>query len=190
MARTRAPKPTRSVRIIGGQWRGRRLAVADAADLRPTSDRVRETLFNWLAGVIQGASCLDLYAGTGVLGLEALSRGAAHAVFVERNPELVARLCEAARTLAAQCTIKHSSAEQFLAQSAQRFDVVFVDPPYDTDPGPVCAALAEHVNPGGLVYVERGSAAELEALQSNGRLTKRSRAGSVHFGLLQPLVDR
>src|SRR5665213_2266264 len=89
------------VRIIAGKWRGRRLKVPDIKDLRPTPDRVRETLFNWLAPVLPGAYCLDLFAGSGVLGFEALSRGAAHAVMVDQSPDVVALLQEELKTFEA-----------------------------------------------------------------------------------------
>jgi 16S rRNA (guanine966-N2)-methyltransferase len=163
--------------------------VATQEGLRPTPDRVRETIFNWLAPVIEGARCLDLYAGTGALGFEALSRGAEHAVFVERNASLVAGLRRTARELGACCTIHESAAKDFLHQTAERFDVVFLDPPYDTDLGPVCAViLAERLRLGGMIYVERPSHAELTGLASAGRLLKSSRAGGVHFGLLVPVA--
>jgi 16S rRNA (guanine966-N2)-methyltransferase len=173
------------LRIIGGSWRGRRLPVPPVAGLRPTPDRVRETLFNWLTPTITGARCLDLYAGTGALGFEALSRGAAHVVFVERHRQAVAGLHQLAAALGADCEVFAGTVSAFLAETTARFDVIFMDPPYDMDPGPVCRGLNARLTAAGLVYVERGSAEDLRALAAWGRFSKRGRAGAVHFGLLQ-----
>ncbi|MFD0739498.1 16S rRNA (guanine(966)-N(2))-methyltransferase RsmD [Lysobacter koreensis] len=122
-----------AVRLIGGQWRGTRLAVPDAPGLRPTADRVRETLFNWLAPMLPGARVLDLFAGSGALGLEAVSRGAAAAVLVERDPGLA----EALRTVAARLPggealrVVQTDALAWLGSApTQAFDLVFVDPPF------------------------------------------------------------
>ncbi len=135
---SRAPGGAGKVRIIGGRWRGTRLEVADAPGLRPTSDRVRETLFNWLAPMLPGARVLDLFAGSGALGLEALSRGAASAVLVERDPALAAGL----RALAARlqggeaAQVVQGDALAWLAAQppadapGQGFDLAFVDPPF------------------------------------------------------------
>ena len=99
------PRRPHQLRIIGGQWRGRRLSFPDVEGLRPTPDRVRETLFNWLAPIIEGARCLDLFAGSGALSLEALSRGAAEVVMVDRDPQVIARLKENVATLSAPGTV-------------------------------------------------------------------------------------
>ena len=140
---TRPPRPpvhalqaAGQVRIIGGQWRNTRLPVADAAGLRPTSDRVRETLFNWLSPALPGARVLDAFAGSGALGLEAVSRGAASTVLVERDRALadglravVARLSAAGRV-----QVIHADALVWLAtQGVGSFDIAFVDPPFATD---------------------------------------------------------
>ena len=121
------------VRIIGGQWRGSKLPVADKPGLRPTADRVRETVFNWLQPVVAGARVLDLFAGTGALGLEAVSRGAAQAVLVERDPALAASLREtAARLRGDRVEIVCADALQWLAGApTPNFDIVFLDPPFD-----------------------------------------------------------
>ena len=124
----------RTLRIIGGQWRGRKIHFPHNAQLRPTPDRVRETLFNWLMPVIQGARCLDLFCGSGGLGLEALSRGAAQVVFVDSHKATVNSLqntCDMLGSTAAQ--IQLSDVRRFLAGTAQPFDVVFLDPPYAGD---------------------------------------------------------
>ena len=124
------------VRIIGGQWRGTRLPVADAAGLRPTSDRVRETLFNWLAPMLPGARVLDLFAGSGALGLEAVSRGAKEALLVERDPALARSLHDACERLHAGAAVQvvQADALQWLrAPLHGRFDIVFLDPPFADD---------------------------------------------------------
>src|SRR5450432_2423953 len=114
------------LRIVGGTLRGSRLDVPAAPSLRPTPDRVRETLFNWLAPFIQGASCLDLYAGTGALGIEALSRGAAQVDFVETDTRLVTLLRENLLRLKQTATVQRSDALQFLAANSTRYDIVFL----------------------------------------------------------------
>lgn len=131
------PAPARgapgAVRIVGGHWRGTRLPVADAEGLRPTPDRVRETLFNWLQPVLPGARVLDLFAGSGALGLEALSRGAREALLVERDPGLAEQLRRAVERLdaGASATVLQADALALLrAPLHGRFDVVFLDPPF------------------------------------------------------------
>lgn len=124
------------VRIIGGRWRGTRLAVPASPGLRPSSDRVRETLFNWLMPVLAGARVVDVFAGTGALGLEAVSRGAAHAVLVERDAALAQALRETVARLSAQESVEiaHGDALAWLGRQAPAsFDVAFVDPPFDAD---------------------------------------------------------
>lgn len=119
------------LRIIGGRWRGRRVAFPDAQGLRPTPDRVRETLFNWLAPRIAGARCLDLFAGSGALGFEAASRGAARVVMIEQDQLAFAALQANAKTLqATRVQIVRGDALNFARSANQPFDVVFVDPPY------------------------------------------------------------
>ena len=123
------------VRIIGGRWRGRRLAVVDAAGLRPTPDRIRETLFNWLGPHCRGASVLDCFAGSGALGFEALSRGATSLVAMEQNPAALANLRRQARELdPAAIEILGGDARRNLSRLSRRFDLVFIDPPY-AEPG-------------------------------------------------------
>ncbi len=174
------------VRIIGGEWRGRRIAVAAADGLRPTPDRVRETVFNWLAPSLDGGHCLDLFAGSGVLGWEALSRGAASVCFVERDRAVVQALQTQAETFGAGAAkIVFSSAEAFLAGAPQPFDIVFLDPPYATPIEPWLPRLwAAWLSPTGRIYVERDSESALDSLEAHGRLSRRGRAGSVHYGLL------
>ena len=155
------PASTGSVRIIGGRWRGTRLPVADSPGLRPSSDRVRETLFNWLQPVLPGARVLDLFAGTGVLGLEAVSRGAASATLVEADPRLARALqAEVARLGATSEVVMHpGDALAWLGrQPAQGFDIAFVDPPFAAGLWePVLAALPAVLAPEAWLYVESPS---------------------------------
>jgi 16S rRNA (guanine966-N2)-methyltransferase len=148
-----------SVRIIGGRWRGTRLPVPDLAGLRPTSDRVRETLFNWLQAVLPGARVLDLFAGSGALGLEAVSRGAGTAVLVERDPVQAASLRDSARRLdaGARVQVVQDDALRWLAaqDGAPPFDIAFVDPPFDGQLwAPALQALPQRMAAGGWLYVE------------------------------------
>jgi 16S rRNA (guanine966-N2)-methyltransferase len=177
-----------SVRIIGGAWRGRRVAFADLPGLRPTPDRVRETLFNWLQHSLAGARCLDLFAGSGALGLEALSRGARDVVFVEQ-----AQL--AARTLGAQlqrldafaqAKIMEMGAARYLATAPQAFDIVFMDPPFGAGALPQYVALLDAggwVSSGSLVYLESEKSAGLPALPPHWELLKSKSAGEVGYHL-------
>src|ERR1700720_2134442 len=138
---------SRMLRIIGGTWRGRRLRFPPQEEIRPTPDRVRETLFNWLGTRVSEARCLDLFAGSGALGLEALSRGAAHVTFVERDAaavrELRARLSEWG---ASGAEVQHADAQRFLGgrgAGGQPFGIVFLDPPFDSDVLSSAARLLE-----------------------------------------------
>jgi 16S rRNA (guanine966-N2)-methyltransferase len=145
------------VRIIGGHWRGSKLPVADKPGLRPTSDRVRETLFNWLQPVLPGARVLDLFAGTGALGLEAASRGAANVVLVERDPMLVVSLrATADRLHANRVEIVCEDALRWLARApTQAFDLVFLDPPFEAGLWqPALAALPPWLTDQAWLYLE------------------------------------
>ena len=123
------------LRIVGGSLRGSKLAIDDAAGLRPTPDRVRETLFNWLAPTIAGARCLDLFAGTGALGIEALSRGAARVDFVERDARLAQQLRDnLVRLKQTDAGVRNADALSLLAEPPQlAYDLVFIDPPFDAE---------------------------------------------------------
>lgn len=124
-------KSPNQVRIVGGQWRGRKLSFPDLPGLRPTPDRVRETLFNWLAPVIAGCRCLDLFAGSGALGFEAASRGAAEVVLVERDPQIAKALREQAQLLHAETVeIMQADALQYLHGTLRGFDILLLDPPF------------------------------------------------------------
>lgn len=151
-------RPTGTVRIVGGRWRGTKLPVPDVAGLRPSSDRVRETLFNWLQPALPGARVLDLFAGTGALGLEALSRGAASATLVERDRTACTGLRASIDRLGAgdAAHLVQADALSWLAGTAgEPFDIVFVDPPFADDLwARVMVGLAAHVSPDAWLYVE------------------------------------
>jgi 16S rRNA (guanine966-N2)-methyltransferase len=171
------------LRIIGGRHRGRHIRVPDAPGVRPTPDRVRETLFNWLGQDLSGATTLDLYAGTGALTLESQSRGAALSVAVDRNPVLIRALREAAEALGATGIEAHvDDAIRYLAREARRFDVVFLDPPFSDDPwDALLAALAGRRATDGRVYAEAGRSLEPSAAW---QVLRRAKAGHVHYHLL------
>jgi 16S rRNA (guanine966-N2)-methyltransferase len=171
-----------SVRIIAGTWRGRRLTFPRGTDVRPTPDRVRETLFNWLRADVEGARCLDLYAGTGALGLEALSRGAREAVLVESDRALAEALEANVRMLEANAKVIVAAAERFVAAITDPFDIVFLDPPYSVDLEPIVAQLPALLRADGLVYVERAARDGLPEVE-NLEWRKTGRAGAVRFGL-------
>ncbi|MGB7931524.1 MAG: 16S rRNA (guanine(966)-N(2))-methyltransferase RsmD [Gammaproteobacteria bacterium] len=140
----RANQQPNQLRIIAGAWRGRKLVFAPVAGLRPTADRVRETLFNWLGLSVHGARCLDLFAGSGALGLEAASRGAAAVVLVDADPLVVRTLQEQVRVLdARQARIVQANCERYLLGPAEPFDLVFLDPPYRQGALPGCMELLE-----------------------------------------------
>jgi 16S rRNA (guanine966-N2)-methyltransferase len=179
------------LRIIGGAWRGRKLRFPPSPEIRPTPDRVRETLFNWLGPRVSGARCLDLFAGSGALGLESLSRGAAHVTFVERDAaavrELRARLCEWG---ASGGQVEHADALHFLGgrrTSAEPFSIVFLDPPFDSDFLTAAARLLEDgkwLAPAALIYVECAARDGLPPLPPSWGTTKTKQAGEVGYHLL------
>ncbi|MET0225575.1 MAG: 16S rRNA (guanine(966)-N(2))-methyltransferase RsmD [Dokdonella sp.] len=179
------------LRIVAGRLRGSRLAVADAEGLRPTPDRVRETLFNWLMPVLDGARCLDLYAGTGALGIEALSRGAGECVFVERDRTLCRQLQDnLARLKVEQARVVNDEAFGFLEyEPAQPFDLVFLDPPFAAN---LWNDTARRLEQGGWlaahaqVYVEAAPTAQFTAPE-NWPLHREGRAGAVHYALYRRL---
>lgn len=175
------------VRIIAGQWRGRRLKVPDIKDLRPTPDRVRETLFNWLAPILPGAYCLDLFAGCGALGFEALSRGAAFVEMVDQSSDVVALLQQTLHTLGANnARIVCAKVPQQLSSAAQPFDIVFLDPPYSAHLLlPTCAYLEDHgfLAKTAHIYLEAKEAIKDNELPACWRLIKSQRAGQVFYHL-------
>lgn len=178
-----------TVRIIAGQWRGRRLKVPDIKDLRPTPDRVRETLFNWLAPFIAGAHCLDLFAGSGVLGFEALSRGAASAVMVDESPVVIDLLQEELALFHAdKGKAYRANIPGQLKPVTHPFDVVFLDPPYQSGLLlPVCRYLEEHrfLANGAWLYLEASEPVDEQELPHGFRMMKSSQAGQVAYHLIK-----
>lgn len=181
-------KNSNRVRIIGGQWRSRVLQFPDAPDLRPTPDRVRETLFNWLQFDITGAHCIDLFAGSGVLGFEALSRGAAHVTSLEtdgRAADAIRTNCRLLET--GKLELVQTPALDWLQHaSPTRHDIVFLDPPFAAGLHEPCCAMLEArgwLAPGAKVYIEAAQAPSTLALPSFWTLLREKRAGEVHYGL-------
>ena len=180
---------SRVLRIIGGTWRGRKLRFPASAAIRPTPDRVRETLFNWLAAATPGAQCLDLFAGSGALGLEALSRGAAHVTFVEQDEaaarELRSRLAE---WHAADARVGRTDALRYLTGAARPFDIVFLDPPFAAGLLERAAALLDEgrwLGDGALIYVECAARDPLPQLPGSWQALKAKQAGEVGYHLFR-----
>ncbi len=176
-----------AVRIIGGEWRGRRIHFPPAAELRPTPDRVRETLFNWLQGEIAGARCLDLFAGSGALGLEALSRGAREVVFIEHDRAVGAALRASLAALKdRRGQVLERDAFAFLSGPAESFEVVFLDPPFARGwMAELCKLLESKgwLAPGAVVYLETAAREAAPAVPAEWTLSRETRAGEVR-GLL------
>lgn len=172
------------MRIVGGEFRGRRIEVPARADVRPTPDRVRETLFNWLGQRLDGVVCLDLFAGSGALGFEAASRGAARVLMVEQDRHVLAALRMSRDQLGARAVeIVAGEALAWLARGGERFDVVFLDPPFRQNAvAPLLERLAPRLRPGARVYLEAAQPADGAA---PWRELKRARAGQVSYQLLQ-----
>ena len=174
-----------SVRIIGGQFRRRVLKFPDSEGLRPTPDRVRETLFNWLGQELDGWHCLDLFAGSGALGFEAASRGAARVVMIEQAPKVLAALRENAEMLQNPRGVEiiRADAIQYLALPRTKFDLIFVDPPYKKGWIPrLEPLLPDALNEDAAVYLEAEN--KIESL-GDWRTERHGRAGEVHFHLLR-----
>ena len=177
-------EPPGQLRIIGGHWRGRRLKIVKRPQLRPTPDRLRETLFNWLMTRVQGRVCVDLFAGTGALGLEALSRGAARSVFVEQDAATVRHLRAQIKTLAAAATVAHADASAWLSRAQAReeapFHLVFLDPPYDKpELAQRCWEILQQQNllaADALVYLEYDSGAQ-PSIPPRWQLAHKAQAG-------------
>ena len=182
---THAKPAPGKLRIIGGSLRGSKLEIPDLAGLRPTPDRVRETLFNWLMPVIQSARCVDLFAGTGALGIEALSRGAAAVDFVETDAQLAQLLRANLQRLGQQAHVYRDEAEKFLAASNAQYDIAFLDPPFSAQLwAPAAQALLRHdrLQPGAWLYVESPAGAPPE-LPADFALHRENRAGAVRYAL-------
>lgn len=177
------------VRIIGGKWRGRKLKVLQGESLRPTPDRVRETLFNWLAPVISGAYCLDLFAGSGILGVEALSRGAKQVIFMDRLRSITDLLKVELHNLGAspsEARVECGSFPQQLPIADQPYDIVFLDPPYQANLLIAsCVALEQEacLAKNAYIYLESNAQIDREALPQRWRIIKQKKAGQVHYHL-------
>ncbi|MFI4938421.1 MAG: 16S rRNA (guanine(966)-N(2))-methyltransferase RsmD [Candidatus Berkiellales bacterium] len=177
------------IRIIGGKWRGRQLKVIAASALRPTPDRIRETLFNWLATQIVDARCLDLFAGTGALGFESLSRGAKQVVFVESHLPAVNMLKSTIENLGVQnaCEVIFSDAVKWLQQTPDTpYDVIFLDPPFSSPLLQQCLPLLEsRVGPHTLIYIEARNVLNHNTLPTHWQILKQKTAGEVAYHLVQ-----
>jgi 16S rRNA (guanine966-N2)-methyltransferase len=176
------------LRIIGGRWRGTRIEFPRIEAIRPSPDRVRETLFNWLQSWTEGATCLDLFAGSGALGLEALSRGAAHVTFVDREPRVGRHLVQTLERLKAQeADVQVMDALSFLKRAPRRYDIVFLDPPFaSTLLQQACDLLAAGwVAPGAHIYVENPADEPLPLLPEGWSVHRTKQAGQVGYHLLR-----
>ncbi len=190
MGRNNLKAPQRGkVRIVGGSWRGTRLQVPQTGGVRPTTDRTRETLFNWLAPVIAGARCLDLFAGSGALGFEAASRGAGEVTMIDHSASVIATLTAKRNGLnATQIEIIQADALAWVRCNRRRFDIVFIDPPFARDMVPqVCMLLIEHaaLAEGALLYCELERAAMQPAIPAPLHIVREKASGSVHYGLIK-----
>lgn len=183
-------KGTNQLRIIGGEWRGRKLRFPDAPNLRPTPDRVRETIFNWLAPMIEGAHCLDLFAGSGALGLEALSRGAAFTTFVDSHKKVTQSLKQHLDLLNVNDRAKVISMDgvKFLKGETKKYDLVFLDPPYHLDFMQKVIPLLENndwLEDNAKMYLEIEKRQSLPELPDNWKQLKEKTAGEVNYFLFQ-----
>ena len=178
------------LRIVAGNWRSRLLDIAGVDGLRPTGERIRETLFNWLSPTLAGSHCLDLYAGTGALGLEALSRGASGVVFVEKSAVAVRQLRTNIGLLDARgASVVQADATDFLkGEPGRRFDIVFLDPPFALDAiEETCRLLANtgHLAEDALVYIEDDRTRSEPPLPKGWRDLKNKTTGNVRYRLVQ-----
>lgn len=175
------------IRIIGGLYRGKKLHFPDVEELRPTPGRVRETLFNWLMYDIKEARCLDAFAGSGALGLEAFSRGAKRVVFLEQSPHAHANLKKTITDFnSPKLKLIHTDALSYLQESQDEFDIIFLDPPFAQNYLPQCISniTQSHVlKPGGLIYLESASLVQLDDI--HWRQIKLKKAGQVVYGLFE-----
>lgn len=177
------------IRIIGGLWRSRKIRFPDAPGLRPTPDRVRETLFNWLGQDLEGLSCLNLYAGSGVLGFEAASRGAKRVVQVEQHPAACTALRQHCEALDARMVeIIQKDALRFLSGQSEAFDVVFLDPPFHEDRVEACCKLLQAngwLNKHAKIYIEAEKEKVFDKLPETWQARRHKKAGGVGYHLYQ-----
>ena len=196
MPRTKSATSTRAkashaLRIIGGEWRGRRLSFTPQEGLRPTLDRYRETLFNWLMFDVEGRRCLDLFAGSGALGLEALSRGASECVFVDTSRQAAEQIRQHLKTL--HCdrgTVFCEDGRQWLQHSKDSFDLVFLDPPFHGDLlNDVLTLLftGSYINEHGYIYIEAEAEFSLPVLPENWQLSRQKAAKNKVFFLIKKM---
>ena len=175
------------IRIIAGQFRGRKLSFQAAQGLRPTLDQVRETVFNWLSAEIHGAKCLDLFAGSGALGFEALSRGAVEVEFVDNNSNAISNIKQNLSLLSAHSSrCINLTAELFIQSSSSKFDLIFVDPPYNL--GLIentLLNLKQHLTEDGLVYIEMESNLTLDFLEPSWEILKLKKTSRLIYGLIK-----
>ncbi len=180
------------IRIIGGQYRGKKIAFPDSDGLRPTPDRIRETLFNWLMHHIRNARCLDAFAGSGALGFEAFSRGAAEVCLIEQNKSTFSHLQTVISSFkTSHLTIINANACDFIHQTKQVFDIIFLDPPFATSQLPSCLIdlSARPILPaGGLVYIESPQEITVDPLHWD--ILKQKKAGQVVYALLKKRCPR
>lgn len=187
----KANTPPGKLRIIGGRWRSRRLNFPALDQLRPTANRVRETLFNWLQDKISGEDCLDLFAGSGACGLEALSRGARRVTFLEKNPQAARAIQDNLTVLGeAQMPVVCADVLAWLAMPAteQKFGIVFIDPPYAANLEKTCCEALEQselLQDRALIYLESDKEMPENLVPDNWRMLKKKRAGAVHYVLLE-----
>lgn len=183
-------KKPQQVRIIAGQWRRRQIRFPDISDLRPSPDAVRETLFNWLSNDLAGSTCLDLYAGSGAFGFEAASRGASSVVMVESHSQAIKHLSDTQNLLKAHSIIEicHQRALQYLESASQKFDVVFIDPPFkDIHLGETCQSLITHnrLNDGALIYIESQKSNSPLPIPVTWHIIRESQCGMVQSTLIK-----
>ncbi len=178
-----------TVRIIGGQYRGKKLHFPSIEGLRPTPDRVRETLFNWLMHDIKDTRCLDAFAGSGALGLEAFSRGAREVVMIEQSPQAYAHLKKIITQFKSTALkLEHGDSLNYLQKCTNPFDIIFLDPPFKQQLIPACVDYIRRNNlitPNGLLYLESDSAIQLDPLYWQEIKSKQN--GQVVFGLFQAI---
>ena len=186
-------KKLNTVRINAGEWRSRLIKFPDAEGLRPTPERVRQTVFNWLGQDLTGLNCLDLFSGTGVMGFEALSRGAIAVTLVEKSSPAYKALISNKQLLQAdKANILHQDALQFLNQNTLIFNIIFLDPPYNQEWLPkLLPLIAAHLHAEGLVYVEAEYALDESQLNASAgfmadwQIVKQNKAGNVFYHLLK-----
>ena len=192
MTKQNRQKVAGTLKIIGGRWRGRKLTVIDLEGLRPTPNRVRETLFNWLQFSLSGANCLDLFAGTGALGLEAASRGAEKITLVEFNTQAAEQLSKNCQQLGADnYQLVNEDAVTFLSSGQEQYDIVFIDPPYKLEMWSEIASQLvsqDSLSLNALIYVEYPLSVTKPLLPSKWQLIKENKAGGVNYCLFKNTI--